>query len=326
MKTVGPNRDPVPTTSDRKVVASSPEEKSRILRMFLAVVLKSLKQRRALPGAEGQLSDWIFALHGFTKQGQRKVTQKDVASSNVELVDWLHHYFGAGINFHRIKEAMLQSENLRDNETAGLADSYRSGDRGRFNREFDRVVSSLSNQWGVPREFAEGMDFSSENIPKMLRAFQATLRCLVIYDVHPLNLIAQASRGDQKAVLELISVDKLFMCDSRTEPAIREAALQNNQKFIERIARAQNHEPTLNSRSAWHAYFFILFFAEYFGLSLPTLHELYRILDPNGRQYESLQSFERDFQRRRAVFGKILDALAEEFPLQANPKMPRAGT
>ena len=127
----------------------------------------------------------------------------------------------------------------------------------------------------------------------MLRAFQATLRCLVIYDVHPLNLIAQASRGDQKAVLELISVDKLFMCDSRTEPAIREAALQNNQKFIERIARAQNHEPTLNSRSAWHAYFFILFFAEYFGLSLPTLHELYRILEQfSVRRYKIFKRIE----------------------------------
>lgn len=315
MKTVGPNRDPVPTTSHRKVVAS-PDERSKILRVFLDGILEFLTSKRPLPRSEGQLSDWIFALHGLTEKGQQKVPQTDVGTANVELVDWLHHAFGAAVDPRRFKETILQSEKLRDNETVRLADAYRSGDRGRFNREFDRVVTSLSNVWGVPHEISEVLDFSVDNNAPLLRASRATLICLIVYDVHPINLIALASRGSQEAVLKLIKVDKLFLCDGRTQTVIRDAAFQNDQEFIKRMARAQNYEPKLSARSARHAYFLVLFFAEYFGLALPTLHELHRLLDPHGRQYDTLQAFERDFQRRRILFNQCLAPLAVEFPLQ----------
>jgi hypothetical protein len=33
---------------------------------------------------------------------------------------------------------------------------------------------------------------------------------------------------------------------------------------------------------------------------------LWRILDPQGRQYRSLSAFERDFQRRRKAFERII--------------------
>ncbi len=315
MKTVRQTRDRVPTTSERKVVAS-PEERSKILGMVQDGVLKFLTSKSALPGAEGQLSDWICALHGLTAQGRRKVAREDVGTANVALVDWLHNYFGAGVDPHRIKEAILQSEKLRDKETEGLADSYLSGDKRRFNREFDRVVASLSEVWGVPHKIVEVVDFSVDNVAKLLRAARTTLVCLIVHDVHPLNLIALASRGSQEAVLKLIKVDKLFLCDSRTEKVIREAALQNDQEFIKHMARAQRYEPTLSPRSARHAYFFVLFFAECFGLALPTLHELYRVLDPNGYQYDTLQAFEKDFQRRRILFKRCLAVLDAEFPLK----------
>lgn len=315
MKTVGPKRDLVPTTSHSKVVAS-PEERSKILRMFLAVMLKFLRSKRVLPGAEGQLSDWILAQHGFTEQGRRKIIQTGISAGNIELVDWLLNYFGPTVDPRRIKEAIFQSEHLRDKETVGLADSYRSGNLGTFNREFDRIVASLAEVWGVPHEITDVVDFSAKNIATGLRATRATLLCLLVYDVHPLTLITEASRGSQEAVLKLIKVDKLFLCDSRTEQVIRGATLQNDQTFIKRMAAAQNYEPKLNPRFARHAYFHVLFFAECVGLAIPTLHELHRIIDPNGSQYDTLQSFERDFQRRRILFKQCLAALEAEFPLQ----------
>jgi hypothetical protein len=51
------------------------------------------------------------------------------------------------------------------------------------------------------------------------------------------------------------------------------------------------------------------------GLTLPSLHELHRLLDPNGRQYDTLQAFEKDFQRRRTRFYQALDGLCAEFPM-----------
>jgi len=50
----------------------------------------------------------------------------------------------------------------------------------------------------------------------------------------------------------------------------------------------------------------LLFMIERFGVHLPSMQELWRILDPHAREYKSLQSLERDVERRRADFDQMV--------------------
>lgn len=311
MRKVGQNRERVPTDSRREIVASE-EARSRVLGLFLEGVLNFLNSKPAVPGADGELSDWIIAMHGLADHGRRRVAQSETEKADMDLVEWLHDWLGPNLDPRKSREAILHSERLSEQESTKLADLYQSGDRFRFNREFERVSAILCKQWGLPPEFAARVNLSMENIPKLLRAARATLICLVVHDVHPLTLITRASEGSPEAVLKLIKVDKLFLSDSRTARVIREAAIQNNETFIKQMARAQNQRASLGARSGRHAYFLVLFFLELFDLKLPTLHEIYRVVDPHGNEYDSLQAFERDFQRRRELFHKSLAALDAE--------------
>ena len=47
-------------------------------------------------------------------------------------------------------------------------------------------------------------------------------------------------------------------------------------------------------------------------MRLPIGYKLWRILDPRGREYDSLDAFERDFQRRRKAFERMLKDIAAE--------------
>jgi hypothetical protein len=134
---------------------------------------------------------------------------------------------------------------------------------------------------------------------------------MAIHEVHPASLIARASKGDRQATLDLIKVDKLFLHDSCAEKVIRDAGLRNDYSFLQQLARAQTYQPKLRVREIQHLYFYSLFLLEQEGnMCLPTGHKLWRILDPRGREYDSLDAFERDFQRRRKAFERILSDIA----------------
>lgn len=146
----------------------------------------------------------------------------------------------------------------------------------------------------------------------MLRANRALAMCLSLHEAHPLSLMARAAKGDRQAVLDLIKVDKLFLYDRCTENLIKKAELQNDRAFMKQLARAQVFVPKPATREIQRLYFYQLFLMEQAGIQLPTQHELWRILDPRGRQYRSLTAFERDFQRRRKAFERMLDEVSAE--------------
>jgi hypothetical protein len=147
----------------------------------------------------------------------------------------------------------------------------------------------------------------------MLRAARAMAVCMAIHEVHPAWLIARASKGDRQATLDLIKVDKLFLHDSCTEKVIRDAELRNDHSFLQQLARAQTYRPKLRVREIQHLYFYSLFLLEQEGnMRLPVGHKLLRVLDPHAREYDSLDAFERDFQRRRKAFEKMLNDMASE--------------
>jgi hypothetical protein len=94
------------------------------------------------------------------------------------------------------------------------------------------------------------------------------------------------------------------------------AELQDDHKFLEQLKRAVGHQPTLRRRDLFHVYYYIFALLELSGVSLPTLEELWNTLDPLGREYDSLSAFEKDFQRRRQVFRRMLAAADAEIPVQ----------
>ena len=94
---------------------------------------------------------------------------------------------------------------------------------------------------------------------------------------------------------------------------IRTAELQDDHKFMEQLKRALEYEPRIRLRDVQHVYYYILFLFEQQGVPLPTLDELWQVLDPVGTAYRSLSAFARDFQRRREDFSKIVSVLKREY-------------
>jgi hypothetical protein len=86
------------------------------------------------------------------------------------------------------------------------------------------------------------------------------------------------------------------------------------------LARAQTYKPRLSRREMQRLYFYQLFFTEKGGMPLPTQKELWRTLDPQGRQCSNLSAFERDFQRRRRTFDRILTEIDDQKIDADNPE------
>ena len=125
---------------------------------------------------------------------------------------------------------------------------------------------------------------------------------------HPLLLIERASNGDRRAVLDLIKVDKMFVNDWCCKETIRRAGLQDDIEFMAQVQRALEYKRKIGRREIFHVYLFHLFLFEIFGLKVSPVNELWRRLDPLGREYGSLEAFEKDVQRRRENFSHIVES------------------
>jgi hypothetical protein len=163
-------------------------------------------------------------------------------------------------------------------------------------------MSGIIDVAGIPPEFSREFDLSYQGIIKMLRAARALVLCTAVHNEHPVALIARASRGDRRAVLDLIKIDPLFMNDVCCSDVIKRAALQEDGQFLQQIKRAIGYQPKLHSRDIKHVYYYILFTLENLGFRLPALEELWNTIDPRGGEYDKLLAFERDFQRQRQAF------------------------
>jgi hypothetical protein len=137
--------------------------------------------------------------------------------------------------------------------------------------------------------------FSALEICALVRATQATIRCLTWYRISPLALVKRAYQGDQEAVLDLVRVDRLFMLDRCTQEVLREAVLGNNQPFMKRLARIERSRPRFRRRQACEFYFYAL---ALLGIR-PRLARLRLFIDPDGEAFPRLYDFDKCFERRR---------------------------
>ncbi|MBI3477559.1 MAG: hypothetical protein HY010_17640 [Acidobacteria bacterium] len=211
------------------------------------------------------------------------------------------------------RAAIAKLEKANETPTRQELELLYRENRQQFDHQFKLQVGKVKDVANIPGGLPALANLESfEDFLKLLRATRALAMCLSVHETHPLSLIARATRGDGRAVLDLIKIDKLFLHDSCTQQLIKKAELRNDHAFMEQLARAQTYTTRLSAREMQRLYFYQLFLMEQGGISLPTQHELWRVLDPQGRQYRSLSAFEKDFQRRRRAFGRMLNDMDAE--------------
>ncbi len=301
-----------PTRSRSKSVGPDPE-RSRVLRSCLATFLKFLRQDIPveMAGSEG-LSDWIFQLHGFSKHEGHYSAPANDQRLNADLGELMARLCGPYVDPEESKRVIAQSEKIKDNAVRSVTGSK---DEKAVDAQLRERAPELIEAWGVPRELASMFEFSVQSLRRMLRATKANAIAIQLHNSHALTLIARAASGNRQAVLDLIKVDNMFLHDWCTETVIRRAQMQNDHHFSAQLTRAQEYRPNTKVRDLHQLHFQWLFLIEGYGTRLPTLEELWNVLDPHGRTYESLQAFERDFQRRRKGFREMLEEMNSEVRL-----------
>lgn len=263
----------------------------------------------------GDLSSWIFQLHGVTTDDAKHKLEGGTsgAPSVSSLIKWVAKIAGPESDPRKSRALIAKLQDVKDSRTSQELTSLYRENPEEFDSQFKRHALKVKDVANIPDGLPALSGFVSfEESLKMLRANRALAICLSLHEAHPLLLMARAAKGDRQAALDLIKVDKLFLHDHCTENLIKKAELQNDHAFMKQLARAQTFVPRLSAREMQRLYFYQLFLMEQAGMQLPTQHELWRILDPRGRQYRSLSAFERDFQRRRKAFERMLDDVSAE--------------
>jgi hypothetical protein len=298
-----------PTNLKSRFVA--PEQgRSRELRRLLAGLWLFVRRERPLPGLGGEISLWICQLHGLALL--RKSANAAEMGSDSELGEALK-IFGPELSPEEIKGKLAGSDAIQsDARFQSMIEAANSGDMTGFNESFQVIAKSMIELW-LPN-FKPPFDFSFRTMLQMTRALRGTLVCTALHPVHPLILIARAWKGDKEAVLDLVRIDKLFLQDRCAQEVIRNAALRNDQQFMDQLAKAQKYQPRLHRRDLLHLYFAVLFILEELGHPLPRIDELQRLLDPPATLFKGLYAFEKDLQRRRKRFTKMFAEAHAEFP------------
>lgn len=258
---------------------------------------------------KGNLSAWILASHGISQDEKRspKYTVRKYDEKAFErLIDWMGKIFGPYLDPRMVDRAKAKSEALGEQTVHSLQQIPKEDIKDGLNAVLPEKAAQLLDIWGIPREFYSVQEISVGTVRQTLRAFRALVVCLQLHKTHVLTLIARASKGQRQAVLDLVKVDRMFLHDPSTEAVITQAERLNDHNFLDQLTRAQEYPFTPKLRVLHHLYFRLIFMIEHFGSPLPTMRELLRILDPHGKEYKSLESFERDFQRKREDFRQML--------------------
>jgi len=300
-----------PTNRNARFVA--PEEaRSRELRLLLAALLRFVRKERPLPGATGEISLWICQFWGLGRMRQNGA-EIEINGSYVPSAEGLRN-LGPQLNPEIIKERTARSFAIQsDKRFKRMMEAAAAGDAAEFNAGFKVTMEALIALW-LP-DFKPPFELSLDVARQMIRAFRTTLICIALDRVHPVTLIAKAWNGDKAAVLALIRADKLFLLDRCTQAVIRDAGLENDQPFMNELARAQQYQLRLRRRDLLHIYFDLLFLLEELGQALPRRDELQRLLDPHGTVFRGSYAFERDLQRQRENFMKLIEEASTQLPV-----------
>lgn len=284
--------------------------RSRFIRQFLAVLVRFFRRMPPqLPSLSRDLSLWICDIHGLGQASPIAEPDRALESRKVEML----RQFTPEMNPETVRQKTASSKAIASEAgVPQLIETVRQGSGTKVNKDFEKMLQKLLKIWLPALELP--FEFSLVNVLAYIRAARALFLCTALQGTHPLILIARAWRGDQQAVIDLVKVDKLFLQDRCTQGVIREATLQNDQQFLDELAKAQAYWPTVHTKDLIHLYFYVLCMWEAMGQTLPRIDELQRLLDPNGTKFKGVFGFERDLQRRRQEFREMLAQGDAEIP------------
>lgn len=259
------------------------------------------------PQLEGDLSSWILTMHRWSAgrpPDDLPALPKEDAATFLSVLDELANSRHVGPKtpgiFKRIHEAGTDVDAL-------LEEAYKSGNREEINRLFPEFASQILAATGLPTAFGHMITSPGEWL-KLLRAARASFRCIAFLGEHPIVLISRASKGDRRAVLDLVKMDKMFLSDGCCRATFRTAGLNDDTRFLAQLQRASNYRHKTRRRDLLRLYIFVLITCERFGVPIPHLSELWTKVDPFGREYKSLAAFEKDFQRCRRELENMIKA------------------
>jgi hypothetical protein len=307
---VDQDRKNKPTKRNSQFVASE-EARSRATRQLLAGLWRSVRRQLPVPeGSEG-ISLWICQLSGL---GALHLNGPNIETdeSHIEAEAALRA-LGPEASPEKISEKFAATNALKASPYYQDMMAAASGeDFAKFDTAFTELAKRAGDLWtpGFEPPFPVSFDTGVQ----INRALRVTVVCTVLQRVHPLTLIAQALKGDQEAVLDLVKADKLFLTDRCTQKVIRDAGLRNDQQFMGRLASAQKYQPRLRRRDLVRIYFNLLFLLEWAGQPLPRIDELQRLVDPEGREFGGIYAFEKDLQRQRELCTKMWAEALSELP------------
>ena len=291
------------TDSESKLVPSS-FTAERVIRGFVADTLNFLRGRRKWPEVDGDLSDWVRRMHGL-ETGNPNEDLGDIDFRQV--LSSLDSLCAALQGIPHDSELRRQLEDLRKKEKPRILEAQQNDDKQALDVVLSKAIPRMMQVAGLPESFSRKIGVVSyAGFVRLLRATRAMLVSMSLFHEHPLSLIARAFRGDRRATLDLIQVDHMFLNDRCCKETIRKAALQDDADFMAQVQRALKYKRRVHRRELLHFYLFNLFLFEQLGIALPPINELWQRLDPFGREYKTLQAFEKDVQRRRDDFEQIV--------------------
>ncbi len=299
-----------PTKRNSEFVASE-EARSRAVRQLLAGLWRWVRRHLPVPEGSRDISLWVCQVSGL---GALRLNGHNIETDQSHIeAEAVLRALGPEASPAKIRDKLAAADALKVGQHYRSMMAAASGsDFAKFDAAFTEVAKRAANLWtpGFEPPFALSFDAAVQ----INRALRATLVCAVLQRVHPLTLIARALKGEQEAVLNLVRADKLFLSDRCTQNIIRDAGLHNDQPFLGRLASAQKSQPRLGRKDLIHIYFNLLFILELAGQQLPTIDELQRLLDPEGREFGGLYAFERDLQRQRELWTQMWAEAISELP------------
>jgi len=195
-----------PTNPTPKLVGSE-RQRSRAVRSFLAGSLRFLRREVPIQSTgKGNLSAWILTFHGISQdeKSSNKFTIRQYDEKAFErLVEWMGKVVSPELDPKMIERAKAKSEELSEDTVHSLRQIPKEDVRNALDTILPEKAAQLLDVWGFPRELYQVRDISVGTVRQTLRAFRALAVSLQVHKTHVLTLIARASKGQRRAVLDL---------------------------------------------------------------------------------------------------------------------------
>ena len=163
-------------------------------------------------------------------------------------------------------------------------------------------LSRLEKEIGIPK-------IDPGQLLVTWRAIRTMAICLADYKMHPLELIKKAHLGEKQAVLQLVKIDKLFLWDSCTHDVTHNAALKNDRRFLDQLARALLYKPTVKKNVSPRLVLFALLALDF---RLPNLTILQLQIDSDGKTFKTREAFEKFVERGKKEFKAICSRMTQQ--------------